>query len=67
MTRGIREEIDRLLYKAHKLMMEVEHITATEEEKKQAKDACQKLYNRIKLLDSDTYKLLSATIDEDDK
>ena len=65
MTQGIREEVDRLLQKAHKLMMAVEDITATDEEKKQAKEACQKLYNQIKLLDATTYRMITATHNDD--
>lgn len=67
MTRGIREEVDRLLKKAHYLMMEVEHITATDEEKKHAREQCKKLYNQIRMLDDYTYKMITATmIDEDE-
>jgi len=67
MTRGIREEVDRLLKKAHYLMMEVEHITATEEEKRHAKEQCKKLYNQIQMLDEYTYRLVSATIAEEEE
>ena len=67
MTRGIREEVNRLLKKAHYLMMEVEHITATDEEKKHAREQCKKLYNQIRMLDDYTYKMITATmIDEDE-
>ena len=48
-------------------MMGVEHITATEEEKKSARKECRKLYNQIKILDDYTYKIITATIiDVDD-
>ena len=67
MTRGIREEVNRLLKKAHYLMMEVEHIKATDEEKKHAREQCKKLYNQIRMLDDYTYKMITATmIDEDE-
>ncbi len=66
MTQGIREEIDRLLQKAHSIMMKVENITATESEKKQAKEACQRLYNQIKLLDEKTYIMVTARTTEHD-
>ena len=67
MTRGIREEVNRLLKKAHYLMMEVEHITATDEEKKHAREQCKKLYNQIRMLDDYTYKMITSTmIDEDE-
>jgi len=66
MTQGIREEVDRLLQKAHSIMMQVENLTATEEEKKQAKEACQRLYNQIKLLDEKTYIMVTARTTEND-
>ena len=62
MTQGVREEIDRLLKEANDIMMEVNHIGATKEEKDEAKASCQKLYNQIKLLDSYTYHLVTATM-----
>tara|TARA_B100000927_G_scaffold226783_1_gene186509 strand:- start:2183 stop:2380 length:198 start_codon:yes stop_codon:yes gene_type:complete len=65
MTLGVRQEIDRLLKEANDIMMEVNHIQATKEEKDNAKAACHKLYTQIKLLDRYTYNLVTATIDDD--
>lgn len=65
MTQGVREEIDSLLKKAHYIMMEADHINATKEEKDKAKAACKVLYDQIKLLDTYTYNLVTATISEE--
>ena len=46
-------------------MMEADHINATKEEKDKAKAACKVLYDQIKLLDTYTYNLVTATISEE--
>ena len=63
MNYGTKQEVDRLLEEANKIMMEVQHIDVTPEEKSSAKAKCMALYNQIKLLDPYTYDLLTKTFD----
>lgn len=65
MTHGVRQEIDKILQQAHHIMMEVDHKDATKEERRKAKDDCKVLYNQIKLLDTYTYHLVTATLADD--
>jgi DNA-binding transcriptional regulator GbsR (MarR family) len=58
-----KQEVDRLLEEAHKIMMEVSHIDVTQEEKKEAKNKCSVLYRQIELLDPYTYELLTKSFD----
>jgi hypothetical protein len=51
------------LEEANRIMMEVQHIDVTPEEKSSAKAKCMALYNQIKLLDPYTYDLLTKTFD----
>ena len=64
MSYGTKKEVDRLLWEAHKITMEVSHSEVTPEDKKETKKKCMSLYNQIKLLDSYTYNLLTKTLDD---
>ena len=63
MNYGTKQEVDRLLEEANRIMMEVQHIDVRPEEKSSAKAKCMALYNQIKLLDPYTYDLLTKTFD----